>query len=107
MYKEFCSGNFVIRKTTNPFSAIALDQTHEQNNATIEGVGSAIGLLSKDKDSTLRRWEVAGPEVCRLLAEYERLHNIIPNENKGKHHEDSPEFQKNFFSDIQKFLLLL
>lgn len=102
VYKEFCSGNFVVRKTTNPFSAIALDQAHEQNNATIKGVGGAIGLLSQDMDSALRRWEVAGPEVCRLLSEYERLHNIIPNENKGKHHEDYPEFQKTFFCDIQK-----
>ena len=33
VYKEFCSGNFVIRKTINPFSAIALDQAHKQKNA--------------------------------------------------------------------------
>ena len=30
VYKEFCSGNFFVRKTINPFSAIALDQAHEQ-----------------------------------------------------------------------------
>ena len=29
VYKEFCSGNFVVWKTINPFSAIALDQAHE------------------------------------------------------------------------------
>ena len=74
VYKEFCSGNFVVQKTINPFSAIAVDQAHEQNNAVIKGVGGAVGLLSKDMDSALGHWEVAGPEVCRLLEEYERLY---------------------------------
>ena len=59
--------NLFVRKTINPFSLIALDQAHEQNNAIIKGFGGAVGLLSKDMDSALRRWEVAGLEVCRLL----------------------------------------
>ena len=101
-YKEFCSANFVVRKTINPFSAIALDQAHEQNSVIIKGVGGAVSLLSKDTDSALRRWKVAGPELCRLLEEYERLCNITSNENKGKHHEDYIEFQKTFFNDTQK-----
>ena len=45
--------------------------------------------------SALRHWEVAGPELYRLLEEYERLHNITSNENEGKHHDDYTEFQKN------------
>ena len=43
-YQDFCNGTFVIRKTVNPFSAIALDQAHEQNNATIKVVGGAVGV---------------------------------------------------------------
>ena len=101
-YKEFCSANYVVRKTINPFSAIALDQAHEQNSVIIKGVGGAVSLLSKDMDSALRRWKVAGPELCRLLEEYERLCNITSNGNKGKHHEDYIEFQKTFFNDTQK-----
>ena len=31
VYKEFCSGKFVVQKTINPFSAIALDQTSNEN----------------------------------------------------------------------------
>ena len=31
VYKQFCSGNFVVQKTINPFSAIALDQTSNEN----------------------------------------------------------------------------
>ena len=53
-------------------------------------------------DSALRRWEVAVPEVCRPLEEYERLYNITSNGNKGKPHEDYTEFQKIFFKDTQK-----
>ena len=66
-----------------------------------KGVAGAVGLLSPDSDSALRRWEVAGPEVCRLLSEYEELHNLYPEKKGGKHHEDYPEFQKTFFHDVQ------
>ena len=50
----------------------------------------------------MRHWEVAGPEISRLLEEYKRLYNINSNENKGKHCEDYTEFQKTFFNDTQK-----
>ena len=29
VYKEFCNGHFVISKTENLFSSIAIDQTHK------------------------------------------------------------------------------
>ena len=41
---EFKSGHFVVHKTSNKFSAMALDQCHEQNNAMVKGSGGAIGL---------------------------------------------------------------
>ena len=47
------------------FSAIPLDQAHEQNNAYVKGDGGAIGLT--DNATALRRWMVAGPEVTRLI----------------------------------------
>ena len=71
VYKEFCSGNFVVRKAINVFSKIALDQAHEQNNAIIKGVSGAVALLSRDMNSALRRWEVAGLKVFKVLEEYE------------------------------------
>ena len=102
VHKEFCSGNFFFRETINSFSAIALNQADEQNNTIITGVGSAVGLFSKDMDSALKRREVARPKVCRLLEEYERLYNITSKKSKGKHHKDYTEFQKTFFKDTQK-----
>ena len=53
-------------------------------------------------DSALRRSEVAGPEVWKLLEQQEWLYYITSNENKGKHHKDHTEFQKTFFSNTQK-----
>ena len=58
---EFHAGKFVIHKTSNNFSAMAVDQCHEQNNATVKESGGAIGLTTDP--SALRRWMVVGPEV--------------------------------------------
>ena len=67
--REFHKGNFAIHKSRREFSALAIDQAHEHNNAVIKGDGGAIGLT--EDPSALRRWMVAGPEVSRLVAGYE------------------------------------
>ena len=41
---QFCEGTFVTVKTTHKFSAIALDQCHEQQNAIVKGFGGVIGI---------------------------------------------------------------
>lgn len=58
---EFMKDNFVVHKTKHEFSALALDQAHEQANALIKGDGGAIRLT--ENPSALRRWMVPGPEV--------------------------------------------
>lgn len=50
--KEFSEGNFVVRKSARPFSAIAIDQAHEQNNALVKGDGGAVGLTQNQKNKT-------------------------------------------------------
>ena len=52
------------------FSAIALDQCYEQNSATAKGSGGAVGLTCNP--GTLRRWMITGPEVARLILEFEK-----------------------------------
>ncbi|KAJ2938093.1 hypothetical protein O0L34_g19419 [Tuta absoluta] len=66
VHGEFSKGNFVIRKTQKPFSALAVDQAHEQHNAIVKGDGDAIGLTQDP--TALRRWMIAGPEICRFFA---------------------------------------
>ncbi len=59
---QFQSGKFVVHKSSNKFSAMAIDQCHEQNNAMVKGSGGAIGLMGNP--GALRRWMVAGPEIA-------------------------------------------
>ena len=63
---EFHKGNFVIRKSRRDFSAMAIDQVHEQSNAVIKRDGGAIGLT--EDPAALRIWMVAGQEVSRLFS---------------------------------------
>ena len=44
VHGEFLKGKFTVKKTTHSFSAMAIDQTHEQNNASVKGDGGAVGL---------------------------------------------------------------
>ena len=42
------SGNFVVSRTQNPFSAMGIDYRHEQLNKDVKGDGGAIGLTEDD-----------------------------------------------------------
>ena len=66
IHAEFRAGKFVVHKTRNKFSAMAIDQCHEQNNGAVKGSGGAVGLTGDP--AALRRWTVAGPEVARQVA---------------------------------------
>ena len=105
-YKEFCNGYFVISKTENLVSSIAINQAHKQNNAVIKGVGGAVRLFSQDMDLALQRWEIAGPEVVRLLNEYQKYH-IGPEIYISKHHEDYLHFIKCFLQMRLACLIVL
>ena len=68
-FQEFQSGKFVVFKSSHTFSAIAVDQAHEQANDVIKGEGGTIGVT--EDPSALRRCMVAAHEVSRLATEYE------------------------------------
>lgn len=93
--REFHKGNFVVHKSCRQFSAISIDQAHEQNNAVIKDDGGAVGLT--EDPAALRRWIVSGPEVSRLVGCYEELSNAKDTTNNTKHHEQSRSVQTNFF----------
>ena len=95
IFNRFKDGSFVAHKTKRPFSAIAPDQAHEQENASIKGKGGAVGLT--ESASALKRWMVAGPEISRMVTEFE---DTIATECT-KHHEQSHGFQESFKKDIQ------
>ena len=53
VFAEFMKGIFVVKKTERRFSAIAIDQAHEQNNASVKDDGGAVGLM--ENPAALRR----------------------------------------------------
>ena len=59
---EFEKGHFVVHKTHNTFSAIAIDHAHEKNNKLVKGEGVVIGLT--ESASQLLRWMVCGPKIA-------------------------------------------
>ena len=69
VHNEFSSGKFTVQKTNRKFSRIGLHHNHEQLSIKVKGVSGVIGLT--EDESPLRRWLIAGPEIARLLEEYE------------------------------------
>lgn len=103
--KEFHKGNFVVHKSKREFSALAIDQAHEQNNAVIKGDGGAIGLT--EDPGALRRWMVAGPEVSRLVAAYEAVSCVKDATITNNHHEQNPSAQRRFAEKVESLLRVL
>ena len=100
IYDEFCAGKFVVHKTSNKFSAMAIDQCHEQNNALIKELGGAVGLMTNPG----RRWMVAGPEVVRMVNEFEALQSCNQMTDH-RHHEQRPGVQTSFLKEVKLSLL--
>ena len=101
MAVEFNNGNFTVRKTGRVFSAMAIDQAHEHNNCAIKSDGGAIGLTQSP--DALRRWMVAGPEVVRMISEFEAsiLKGATPSQ---RHHEQTRSSQALFVQQVQSLV---
>ena len=97
--REFHKGNFVVHKSRRDFSAMAIDQAHEQNNAAIKGDGGAIGLT--EDPGALRRWMVAGPEVSHLVFAYEAISGVKDATISTKHHEQTLSAQTSFLERVE------
>ena len=68
-------GNFVISRTPDAFSAMGIEQCHEQLNELVKGEGGAIGL-TEDED---RQKVVCGPEVARIVMKFEEKFSFKAN----------------------------
>ena len=99
---EFVSWNFSFLKTKMWSSRMALDQLHEQNNKYIKGVCGATNLVYCQDDTALICWELCGPDLSRLLIEFDEGNEIKESESIHKHHEDNFIFQNDLFNDVDK-----
>ena len=69
---------------------------HGQENANVIGEGGAVDLT--ENPSALRRWMVAGPELSRMIKEFEGSNNQT---EENDHHEQKSGIQKAFCKDVQ------
>ena len=105
IYEEFKAGHFTAQKTKRVFSAMPIDQAHEQNNACVKGDGGAVGLT--ENPSALRRWMIAGAEVARVIGEFEK--SAIPENRRvdTHHHDQTASVQISFAKDVRSLLTVI
>ncbi|CAG9822217.1 unnamed protein product [Phaedon cochleariae] len=90
------SEKFVLPINGNPDSYLAIDHAHEQNIAKVKENRGAVGLTSDP--SALRRWTIGGPEICRLLNEFNHSEDAHHDEVSFSrtHHEQAKSYQSRF-----------
>ncbi|KAH3721634.1 hypothetical protein DPMN_088031 [Dreissena polymorpha] len=81
---------------------MAIDHAHEQNNKLVKGKGGVIVLT--ENASQLLRWMVCGPEMARVVHEFEISQERIKQEQtKGPdiiHHEQVKNKQNSFVKQV-------
>ena len=97
IFCEFQRGRFTYKKTDRPFSCMAEDQAHEQNNKDVKTDGGAVGIL--DNESSLMKWMIGGPEIARLVKNFNNEQHGAMN----KHHEDTDAHENKFRKDVKNF----
>ena len=104
VYCEFLKGHFAVHKTSNIFSAMAIDQCHEQLNDLIKGDGGAIGLT--ENPQALERWMTAGPEFCRAIQEFQNSFQTSRS-SSTRHHDQNRSTQREYMKDVVSFVTTL
>uniref|UniRef100_A0A1X7T7W9 Tesmin/TSO1-like CXC domain-containing protein n=1 Tax=Amphimedon queenslandica TaxID=400682 RepID=A0A1X7T7W9_AMPQE len=100
---EFNKGFFTVQKTKHIFSSIAIDQAHEQNNASVKSDGGAIGLTQNPQ--ALRHWMVAGPELVRITTEFESsVHKWHKHSSETLHHDQTKSTQLRFSQHVKSLV---
>ena len=99
MALKFKNGHFAVHKTERMFSAIAIDQAHEQYNKVVKGDGGAVGLT--EDPSALRRLMVSGSEISRLIEQFE-YDDPVSVRADFRHHEETEAHQHSFLANVKQ-----
>ena len=105
IYLEFKNGHFTTQKTKHVFFCNPVDQAHEHLNACIKGDGGAVGLT--ENPSALRRWMIAGPEVARVIGEFERSGMQGNRKVDTLPHDQTASVQTSFGRDVRSLLAVM
>ena len=65
-----------------------------------------VGIGLTENDAALQRSFITGPEVARLLEEFEILHTV-DEEGVLEHHYSSASVAKQFLSEVKMFLRVM
>ena len=79
--------HWVIPKNNKIFSAIPIDQAHEQENAFVKGSGGCIGLT--ENPDAFQCWMLSGQELARLQRQFED--EYLPDNKPSSHHFQNHE----------------
>ena len=71
-------------------------------NAEIKGAGGAIGMT--ENDAALQRWLVSGPEIARMINEFERIFDNYHDPQILEHHDSSLSNLLKFKQNVKAFL---
>ena len=93
--------HWILSKTNNNFSAIPIDQAHEQENVFVKGAGGFIGLT--ENPTAFRRWMLSGLELARIQRQFEDKYfsdNNPDNPRNFRNHEQGLATQKTFQKQV-------
>ena len=68
IFQNFMEGHFVVNKSGKPFSCIAKNQAHKQNNKRIKGDGGAVEILNSEE--ALLKLAISGPVLAKILEKF-------------------------------------
>ena len=96
--------SFTVRKSTRPFSEIAIDHAHEMNNESAKGALNVISVW--DSPGTLTRWMLSSPVIEEMLAHFESDVRCptLTDPQKQKHSDDTPAKNQRIIKDITSML---
>ena len=103
LYRQFADGFFTIAKTQNPFSINGFVQKPEQQNQELKMHGATPNLSD---ECVFTEWVVAGPEIARVITEFEA--GMLTRKNAVlKHHDLSVSVQQRFFAHTKALVITL
>ena len=105
VFNAFKQKKFTVKKSYRAFSAIAIDQAHEQKNRIVKDSCNAVGLF--DKPGALHRRLVAGPEISQILSQYKSTKNFEWDDSESVcHYSENPSIQNQFMKHVKSMVTL-
>ena len=85
-----------------------IEETHlEEGTAPVFRLADLAKLGLTDNATALRRWMVAGPEVARVIVEFEDFNMHPRNQEETRHHEETPSVQNTFARDVRSLVAVI